>query len=125
MDLWIFHQGKEDIAELLISKGANVNGMDKDAITPLMYAVKSTNEGRYETAKLLISHGANVNSSDSSGWTPLMYASHGKENEDMIKLLVAKGANVNARTGDLSALREAKERGDTAVVEILEKAGAR
>jgi len=47
--------GQTEVLEYLLSKGANVNALDKHGITPLLAAVF---ENHLESAKLLLSKGA-------------------------------------------------------------------
>ncbi len=60
--------GCRDLGELLISKGADIEARDKDGRTPLWKASSNANMG---ISKLLIYKGADVNAKDSRGWTPL------------------------------------------------------
>ena len=83
-------EGHKEIAELLISEGAHVNGLPEN---PLNLAVL---EGHKEIAELLISKGADVNAKDVNGRTPLIEAIDGNQIE-LIKLLIAKEADVNAK----------------------------
>jgi len=81
----------EEIARLLIERGANVNVPDKDGVTPL-FRVASI-----KIARLLIERGANVNAADREGLTPLHMAVLEGLGIDLAKLLVMRGAEVNAR----------------------------
>ena len=81
----------EDIARLLIERGANVNVPDKDGATPL-FRVASV-----KIARLLIERGANVNAADREGLTPLHLAVTEGLGIELARLLVLRGADVNAR----------------------------
>jgi ankyrin repeat protein len=58
-------EGRNEIAKLLIAKGANVNAKDGNGSTPLHYA------NTKEIAEPLIAEGANVNAKNKDGKTPL------------------------------------------------------
>ena len=64
-------KGREEIAELLIAAGADVNAKGVDEWTPLHWAAR---KGRKEVAELLITKGAVVNSKANDGKTPLDWA---------------------------------------------------
>ena len=86
--------GHKDIADLLISKGANVNSKEaKNRITPLHWAAW---RGRKEIAELLIAKGANLNTKNNDGGTPLHNAAW-KGHVEIAKLLIVKNADVNAK----------------------------
>jgi Ankyrin repeats (3 copies) len=50
--------GELPVVEELLEKGAAVNGVDREGITPLMLAIY---HGEREIAEMLIAHGAEVN----------------------------------------------------------------
>ena len=63
--------GRSDVVELLIERGADINAKNKEGRTPLMEAA----ENRHEVvARILLSHGAEVNARDKSGKTALTRA---------------------------------------------------
>lgn len=75
--------GREEIVSLLVQSGADVNGMDGDAMTPLMWA--SWN-GHLKIVMLLIKAGADVNAQDKRGDSVLNYAVLGKNAETIAAL---------------------------------------
>jgi ankyrin repeat protein len=94
--------GREDLATLLITRGANVNaGTEPRAETPLHLAAQY---GQAAVAKVLVDRGADVNAATRFGRTPLHEAASGLAGTSdldgriqVAKLLIARGANVNAR----------------------------
>ena len=58
----------EDIIKLLISKGVDVNAVDKDINTPLHIACTNNN---FDIIKLLIDNGAKVKCQNKNNETPL------------------------------------------------------
>lgn len=87
---WAAFRGDVGIAELLINKGANVEGVGSRF--PLMAACRN---GHLEMVKLLIDRGAQVNSRNVHG-TPLSNAAETDQIEVM-KYLIEKGANVDGK----------------------------
>ena len=89
--------------------------------------------GDVNAVRLMLHHGADVNAFDALGRTPLMYAvASDLLPLDEVKLLIERGANVNAvdrhkQGGDsgLSVLDIAKLHGDTPIVDLLVKSGAK
>jgi ankyrin repeat protein len=83
--------------------------------------------------RALLDHGADANGYDVLGRTPLMYAAvSDKLPLDIVQLLIDRGADVNAidkhsKTGDegLTPLDIARHNGDTPVVKLLLKSGAK
>jgi Ankyrin repeats (3 copies) len=94
--------GREDLAALLITRGANVNvGTEPRGETPLHLAAQY---GHPAVAAVLVDRGADVNAATTFGRTPLHEAASGlagtsdvDDRVDLAKLLIARGANVNAR----------------------------
>ena len=85
---------KEDIARLLIQKGADVNVTNNGGETPL---INAAHRGLYPIVEMLLDAGANVNQASNGGYTPLM-ASCGRGHSEVAKLLLANGANTEAHT---------------------------
>jgi len=117
-----FAAGKSSlaIAELLVSKGANVNAKNRIG-TPLHVAA---HHGNIEVMQFLISNKANINAEDEDFNTPLHYASNAS-NLAIIELLISSGANVNAKSNLGTPLHvAAMQVGNIEVAKFLISAGA-
>lgn len=123
--------GHFDIANLLISKGANVNYVIPDGIykgfTPLIFASQRSNN---DLVQLLISKGVNVNyiipEGVYKGFTLLIFASKSNDKE-LVELLISKGANVNISIKEgkykgYNASKFASENNNKNIIEFLKKA---
>jgi ankyrin repeat protein len=65
------YEGHNDVVELLLAKGANVNAKINDGFTPLYEAASN---GQKDVTELLLAKGADVNAKDNDGKTPLQVA---------------------------------------------------
>ncbi|KAJ7327642.1 ankyrin repeat-containing domain protein [Mycena albidolilacea] len=83
--------GHKDIAELLISRGANVNAQHEYYGTALQAA---SSKGHKDIAELLINTGADVTAQGGEYGTALQAASS-NGHKDIAELLINKGADVN------------------------------
>lgn len=93
--------GDDELVQLMLQRGANVEARCADQITPLMHAV---NHGYLSILELLLNKGAQVDTT-TAGWTVLQRATD-MVNVPMVKLLLAKGADIEARSPkDYSAKR--------------------
>ena len=105
-----------EIIELLIDKGADVNGKDDNDDTPLHL---STNRN---ISELLIAQGADVNAKDCFGGTPL-HSIIFNEDKDLVALLITNGADLNSMNEDgqtpLDYLSSEELEGVTAEIAIL------
>jgi ankyrin repeat protein len=89
--------------------------------------------GDLKATRLMLDRGASVNAVDPFGRTPLMYAVISDVLPvDVVELLIERGADVNARdthtkAGDagLTVLDIARLNGETSIVKLLEKHGAK
>jgi ankyrin repeat protein len=76
----------------LINKGADIDALDKDGNTALMYAVRNN---YVWLAKILIKAGIDVNAQDAVGRTALMWTTLYNYPLQMAELLIEGGADVN------------------------------
>jgi ankyrin repeat protein len=121
-------RGDTAVAEMLLSRGAQIDGVVKGKMSPLMSA---TLHGDAPMVAWLAARGATVNgtlSDDfSNGSTPLMIASEDGR-QDVVAELLRRSANVNVLDTDgNSALIYAAmtvDRGTTEIVDRLLEAGA-
>jgi ankyrin repeat protein len=112
--------------ELLVAKD-----LDKAAYTGTLADIAVL--GDVNAVRQMLDHGADVNAFDPFGRTPLMYAAVSDVLPlDVVKLLIERGAHVNAVDrhkeavdAGLTALDIAKRHGDTPIVELLVKSGAK
>ena len=83
----------EDMAELLILKGADINVKTSRGETPLMFACYSSEK----IARLLVSKGAEINKKDGTGSFTVCVGAllGGSESTTLAEFLLSKGANVD------------------------------
>ncbi|MDX5462100.1 MAG: ankyrin repeat domain-containing protein [Wolbachia endosymbiont of Tetragnatha montana] len=82
----VVEDDREDVVELLLKNGANVNARDKNGMDSLCRAAV---KGHYEVVELLLKNGANVNARDKNGLTPLCWAAKGGHDK-VVKLLLER-----------------------------------
>ena len=111
------NHGLNEIAKLLIKKGANVNLKADFGYTPLMLATNTV------IAELLIKNGANVNATHQHG-TGLHIAA-GVGNRSVAEWFIANGADVNAKSDFGTPLDFAIVREYTETADLLRKNGAK
>jgi ankyrin repeat protein len=139
---WAAYYDHQEIAELLISRGADLDAQDPWDSTPLYLAAE---QGHIEIVELLIAEGAEVNvKSKRWGYTPLHRAAWGpvvrplserSENSgsapntsytEIVDLLIAQGAEINARDNDgQTALDQATWSDNVVTVALLRKHGGK
>jgi len=108
---------RKEIADLLITAGANINAKDEVKRTPLHIA---TEEDFTDMVELLLARGADVSAKGEVGNTALNIA-----DVNTARLLLTAGANVEARNeGGETPLYLAAESGWTQMVEVLIAGGA-
>ena len=107
-----------DIAVEFINRGADVNAVDNENATPLMYAASSNAK---KILNLLIEHNADINIQTKSGYTALILAAmHNHIN--IVKILIKNKADVFARDGyGRRCLYYADENWNAEMYEIFKK----
>ncbi|KAF4466483.1 ankyrin repeat [Fusarium albosuccineum] len=79
---------RDDVASLLLERGANINSISEDESTPLIHAI---NSGSTAIAKLLLRQpGVNINAVNQRGYTAFVMAGRCR-NSDIAKQLLDKG----------------------------------
>jgi Ankyrin repeats (3 copies) len=91
--------GREDLAELLITAGADIEARNEDEERPLHAAAFN---GRPTVVKVLLAHGADVQARAAFGKTALHAAAAGRADEvdgrlEAARLLLVAGASARAR----------------------------
>ena len=113
--------GKMDIIEELIKKGADVNTTDKNGVTSLHIAATKK---IIKLIRLLVEKGANVNATTHLGITPLHHAAINGDLE-IGKFLIANGAEVNASADfAITPLHFVAKNGHTELAKLLIENGA-
>lgn len=83
--------GSAGAVRVLLSAGADPNGRNESAATPLIYAAWSA-----EKTRLLVESDAKINVAQKDGYTPLMVAASAHGNLATVRYLIDKGADVRA-----------------------------
>ncbi|KAI1158830.1 hypothetical protein F5B18DRAFT_65083 [Nemania serpens] len=89
---WAAENGHQEIVQLLIERGADIESKGSYGQTPLSWAAGN---GHQQIVQLLIERGADIESKDSSGRTPLSWAAENGHLEIM-ELLIEKSADVES-----------------------------
>ena len=109
------------IAELLVEKGALIEGAGKTGHLPLVTAAAA---GSVEVVRMLVAKGANVNAAQSDGNTPIAAAAV-RASRAMVEALLDLSANPNpVSRSSPSALVVAVEEGREETVHLLISKGA-
>lgn len=87
--------GSVEVAELLMGKGADINAIDDEDITPLCRAIDRNNKKLIE---FFIKKGSIINIPDVYGGTPLHRAVY-NDNKGIAELLISCGALINEKDG--------------------------
>ena len=124
--LWAaFEHGNEEIADVLLQHGADVDSTPERGLTSLMIAARQYN---LEALQVLLHHGADLELTDRRGQTALMHAagaSRSRWDTRAVEMLLSAGADPSRTTpkGE-TALSIARAASATAVVELLEPYGS-
>ncbi|KAF3312792.1 hypothetical protein TWF173_006825 [Orbilia oligospora] len=86
--------GNEDVVEVLLERGAEVESGDKFGWTPLLWAAKNGHEAIVEK---ILDRGAQVDSKDTYGMTPLHWAAW-EGHEAVASILLERGADIEMET---------------------------
>ena len=128
--------GREDLAELLIARGADVRTPDEPSGSTALHL--AAQYGEAGVAKVLVAKGADVNAKTKFGKTPLHDAVDGlggtsnlEGRVSVVQLLLANGADVNARERgsnrtalDHAAASSANQANSERMTQLLLTAGA-
>ncbi|KAL2680328.1 hypothetical protein Neosp_007925 [[Neocosmospora] mangrovei] len=120
--LWAARHGYENVAQLVLEKGADPEAKDGNSYqTPLEIA---SHYGHVAVVELLLNKGADITVADTFGSTPLATASRYGD-EAIVKLLLDKGADVTVRdSSGWTPLAIASRYGHKAIVKLLLGKGA-
>ena len=110
-------QGKQDIVELLLESGANVNHRNKAGNTPLLEACS---QGHVDAARMLLDRGADIDTPTETTLDSALTWACTLGNERVVDLLLTQSTNVEHRTKDgCTALMFASLAGHVKVAEML------
>lgn len=121
-------RGHTEIARLALRAGADPKRLNRYGGTAL---IPACHYGHVDTVRLLLAESAiDVNHVNRLGWSALLEAvilgDGSARYPEIVRLLLAHRANPNLADRDgVSPLAHARQRGQTAVAEILQRAGGR
>ncbi|GAB2811805.1 ankyrin repeat domain-containing protein [Comamonas piscis] len=120
-------RGHQEILQMALTHGADLRSTNRYGGTALIPAAE---RGHVETVRTLINAGVDVNHVNRLGWTALMEAiilsDGGPRHQQILQLLIDAKADVNLADKDgVTPLAHARQRGYSAMVEMLTAAGAR
>lgn len=109
--------GQEEVAKMLIDKGANVNVQDRAWASPLFFAVV---EGHQGIAKMLLDGGALVYNTKNGVRMGLIQHAAKKGYKEMVQLLLEHGADVTLNAFDTVLVATEQDFKDCAKVVVKE-----
>ncbi|WP_313621306.1 ankyrin repeat domain-containing protein [Achromobacter sp.] len=120
-------RGYQEILELTLTHGADLKSTNRYGGTALIPACE---RGHVEVVNRLLQAGVDPNHVNRLGWTGLLEAiilsDGGPRHQAIVALLIEGGADVNLPDNDgISPLRHARQRGQTEIVQMLERAQAK
>lgn len=111
--MWAISRDDNELAKLLIKKGANVNSLNYQNLSVLGYTQNT------ETIKFLLNNGLDPNATDGNGNTPLMMGIL-LGDYSLIQLSLEKGTNLNVENNNsMDAFELAINIPNTEIVNIL------
>lgn len=119
-------EGRLQILRLTLAHGADLRSTNRYGGTAL---IPAAHHGHVDTVRELLKTKIDVDHVNRLGWTALLEAiilgDGGAAHTEIVRLLVAHGASLQlADAQGVTPLRHAEQRGQTAIVEILRRAGA-
>ena len=118
---WAAQNGHGDLANRLISTGADIEAKNGYRRTPLAVAAHA---GHKEMVELLLAKGATIETKDIWYKTPLFHAA-ANGHADLVTFLIAKGADAKVKSNlGYTPLSLAAENGHAPTVKLLLDAGA-
>ena len=120
-------RGHLEILKLTLAHGADLRSTNRYGGTAIIPAAE---RGHVEAVRTLIAAGTDVNHVNRLGWTALLEAiilsDGGPRHQQIVQALIDAKANVNLADKDgVTPLAHAKQRGYTAMAQMLTAAGAR
>lgn len=115
--------GKNNVAQLLIKRGADLDPKDENQTTPLHFAAAS---GNLELVKILLANGSkSMNQGASWGNTPLHLACE-RGHPEVVSYLIDRGGDIESRNElkRTPLIATARERGNLEIIKILVHKGA-
>ncbi|MFN0094965.1 MAG: ankyrin repeat domain-containing protein [Dehalococcoidia bacterium] len=125
--LYAAAEGRLAILRLTLAHGADLTSTNRFGGTGL---IPAAHHGHVETVRELLKTSIDIDHINNLGWTALLEAvilgDGGASHTEIVRLLVEAGADMAvADRGGVTPLAHARERGYSAIVAILEAAGAR
>lgn len=119
--------GYTDILRLTLKAGADLKSNNRYGGTAL---IPACHHGHVETVRELLKTGIDIDHVNKLGWTALLEAiilgDGGADHTEIVRLLIARGANVNlADANKVTPLAHARQRGQSQIARMLERAGGR